>query len=232
MSRVDARVRWLLRTRAFVLLATAVVGVPSPIAAAELRLPREASKILPGIVAACPTCAATGFTPCGSPAVGWGARFARHALLGRPPRGYLVGFALAGADFRALARETPYSALVATLRERFAASRLVVLEDGFARARVLDRPDDVTVSFPEALHRCIADPTRPWGCCVGDCAHECCEKGLGSPMVALAWTDGDERITFHYSHEIGVSWLERRSPRHRLRYACLTDAKGTLRALP
>lgn len=230
MSHVDARVRWLVRTRAFVLLAAAVVGAPSPIAAAELRLPREASGILAAIAAACPTCAATGFTPCGSPEIGWGVRFARHALLGRPRRGYLVGFALAGADFRALARATPYPTLVAALRERFAASRLVVIEDGFARVRILDRPEDVAVTFPEALHRCVADPTRPWGCCVGDCTRECCEKGLGSPAVTLAWTDGDERVTFHYSHEIGVSWLERRGPDRRFRYACLTDAKATLRA--
>ena len=230
MSHVDARIRSRDQMRAVVLIAALVgSGAATTGHAAELPLPRNGARILAAIASACPTCAATGFTPCGSPAVGWGGRFAPHAFLGAPKRGYLVTFTLSGSEFRDLARSTPYPALLATLRERFAATRLVVADDAFARARVLGRPEDVEVSFPEGLHACVADPTRPWGCCVGECDNECCEKGLGSPAVTLGWTDGEERITYHYAHEIGVAWLERHSPHRRVRYACLTDARGVLR---
>lgn len=211
------------------MLVATLASTRSVAVAADLRLPPGAGGLLAEVAAACPTCAATGYVPCGSPAVGWGERFAPHALLGTPKRAYLPTFVVSGDAFRALARAAPYPALVATLRERFAATRLLVLEDDFTRVRVLGSPARVDVVFPRALHECVADPARPWGCCVGDCARECCEKGLGSPEVTLAWQDGAERVAFHYAHTIGVSWLDRRGPTGRVRYACLTDARGTLR---
>lgn len=232
MPQVDARVRSSFRTRAFAFwgLALAVAASPRSAVAGDLRLPPSAAGLLADVEAACPTCPTTGYVPCGSPAVGWGERFARHAALGTPKRAYLPTFAWSGDAFRSLARATSYPALVATLRARFATTRLLVIEDDFARVRVLGPPEHVDVAFPRALHECVADPARPWGCCVGDCARECCEKGLGSPEVTLAWQDGGERLTFHYAHTIGVSWLDRRGPAGRVRYACLTDARGVLRA--
>jgi hypothetical protein len=134
-----------------------------------------------------------------------------------------------GEEFRALARATEFVRLPETLHHRFAAARLVVLADGFTTARVLPSPSKVAVGFSERLHACIHDTTRPWGCCVAEsCEDECCEKELGSPTVALTWQDEQETVTFHYSHTIGVSWLDRATASGRIRYACLTDARGAL----
>jgi hypothetical protein len=168
--------------------------------------------------------------PCGTPQVAWGKRFAATALLGTPQRAYLPTFIMTGEQFRKLARTTAYDALVTTLHDRFATSRLIVIEDGFKDARVLPSPENVEVVFPKPLHECVHDTTRPWGCCVSDCNEECCEKGLGSPTVTLKWSDDDEVVELHYGQTIGTSWLSRRSRDHRWRYACLVDAKGELRS--
>ena len=207
-------------------LASLLLAAPS--FAAPLRLPSSAQSLPAAIAATCPDCAHAGYTPCGSPDVQWGTRFAPHAFLGTPRRAYLVTFTMHGDAFRALARRTGYATLVTTLRERFARSRLVVVEDGFASARVLAEPRAVAVAFPRPLHACVHGSERPWACC-SDCGSECCEKGLGSPTIALTWNDGDETITFHWNHTIGVAWLDRRAGERRTRYACLTDAKGELR---
>lgn len=225
----DARVRTIDRTRAFVFLALLLV-TREDASGGELRLPATAAVIAAEIAAACPTCPAAGYVPCGSPDVGWGRRWAPHAFLGTPRRTYLPTFTLSGGEFRRLARTTEYGSLVDALRTRFAATRLVVVDDAFGGVRVLPPPASVEVTFPEALHACVRDGNRAWACCATDCRHECCEKSLGSPAVTLTWPDGDDRITFRYGHTIGVSSLERRSPDRRVRYACLTDARGTLRA--
>lgn len=201
--------------------------------AAELPLPPAAADALRTIAAACPACERDGYLACGSPEVAWGRGFASHALLGRPRRAYLVASAPTGEEFRALARATLFAELPAVLHHRFAAARLVVWEDGFTDARVLSSPTKVAVGFSEALHACVYRTETPWGCCVaGHCADECCEKDLGSPTVALAWKDGDETVTLHYSHTIGVSWLARTTAAGNVRYACLTDARGRIVTAP
>lgn len=211
------------------ILVVLLVLLTAPAHAAELRLPATAGDLVTRIAAACPACAAIGYVPCGSPDVGWGRRFVPHAFLGAPKRGYLVGFTMTGEEFRTLARATDHRALLDTLRERFARARLVVIADGFADVRVLPPPARVTVAFPKPLHACVHATDTPWGCCVGACKHECCEKALGSPTVELAWQDGTDEIAFHWSHTVGVSWLGRRGGDRRVRYACLTDSRGHLR---
>lgn len=198
--------------------------------AAELPLPSNAAALPKIIAAACPTCAAAGYTPCGTQDVRWGRHFASTALLGTPKRGYLVTFAMSGSDFRTLARGTDYEALRTTLRERFARVRLVVLEDDFADARVLPEPITTTVTFPERLHACVHDTDWPWGCCASDCDQECCEKSLGSPAIDVEWRDGDERLHYHYGHTTGTTWLQRTSSSGAVHYFCLNDAKGILSA--
>jgi hypothetical protein len=208
----------------------AAVTIAAPGHATDLWLSSSARDLPARIAAQCPTCATAGYMPCGSPDVGWGRRFAATALLGEPKRGYLPTFTMTGEELRKLARNTDYDALITTLHDRFATTRLVVIEDGFKDARVLPPPETVDVTFPKPLHDCVHQTTRPWGCCVSDCKDECCEKGLGSPSVTLRWTDDDEVVELHYSHTIGVSWLGRRTPNHRVRYACLVEAKGELRS--
>jgi hypothetical protein len=212
------------------LLALVLALVATPLSAAELPLPPSARDVVATIAAACPECAQRGYTPCGSPDVQWGKGFAAHAFLGTPPRAYLVTFTMRGEDFRAFARHTDYAALLRTYRDRFAGSRLVVIEDDWASARVLSSPSRVAVGFPKPLHDCVHESNLPWACCAGDCNGECCEKSLGSPTVTLTWPDGEETITFHYSHTIGLSWLGRQRGEQATRYACLSDSKGELRS--
>jgi hypothetical protein len=204
-------------------------GMPAFAHAAELGLPATAAALPGRIAAACPECAARGYTPCGSAEIAWGRRYAKTALRGTPRRGYLVTFTMTANDFRALARATAdHTALVTTLRDRFGASRLVVLEDRFEDARVLAVSPTVAVTFPEPLHRCLRETTRPWGCCVSDCKRECCEKDLGSPGIDLEWRDGEESLRFHYTHTTGTTWLTRRTSAGETHYFCLTDARGAL----
>lgn len=210
-------------------LALVALAVATPTLAADLPLPTAASGLLARLAADCAECATAGYTPCGSEDVGWGRRFATAALLGTPKRGYLATFTMTGQEFRVLARTTAYATLLTTLHDRFAKTRLVVIEEAFTNARVLPHPTNVTVSFPEPLHTCVHDTERPWGCCTGNCKHECCEKALGSPKITMEWADGDEQLTFHYTHAIGTTWLSRKVGDRHFRYACLVDAKGELR---
>ena len=201
--------------------------------AAELPLPSGAADALRTIAATCPACERDGYLACGSPEVAWGRGFASHALLGRPPRAYLVASAPTGEEFRRLARSTIFAELPVVLHHRFAGARLVVWDDGFTNVRVLASPTKVAVGFSEALHACVYGTQKPWGCCVAEsCAEECCEKDLGSPTVTLEWRDGDETITLHYSHTVGVSWLARTTAEGSVRYACLTDARGKVVTAP
>jgi len=204
--------------------------IPAMAHAADLRLPPSASTLPARIAAQCATCATAGYLPCGSPDVAWGRRFSATALLGKPKRGYLATFTMTGDDFRKLARAMDYDALLTTLHDRFAATHLVVLDDGFKNARVLPPPEKIEVIFPKPLHDCVHATTRPWGCCISNCKKECCEKDLGSPSVTLKWRDDDEVVELHYSHTVGVSWLDRQQRDHKMRYACLVDAKGKLRS--
>jgi hypothetical protein len=212
------------------LLLLVACSIATPAFAAELRLPTAASALPARIATDCSECTAAGFTPCGSQDVRWGRGFAATALLGHPKRGYLPTFTMTGDEFRTLARSTDYAPLLITLRDRFAKTRLVVLEQDFKNARILPPPTKITVTFPAPLHTCVHETDHPWSCCVSDCKQECCEKSLGSPMITMEWTDGDEQLTFHYTHTIGISWLSRtNASRPSTRYACLTDAKGKLR---
>lgn len=179
----------------------------------------------------CRECAEKGFIACGSAAVQPGRRFARTALQGKPPRGYLVEAVITGAEFRDLARRiTPHAELVAAIRSRFATARLVVLESKGQKARVLPPPESVHVVFPEPLHACVRDRTKPWGCCTGECRDECCEKDLGSPHVTLTWADAAERedVTFKFHHGTGFSQLLRRGAGREWLYSCLVDQAARL----
>lgn len=226
MHSTNARIRCSAWTRAFVLLLHALL-LAFDARAAEIPLPAATVATL---TAACPDCVTEGFFACGSPDVAWGRRFTTTALLGTPKRAYLLTATTTGDEFRRLARNTAYPTLIPMLRRRFARTRLVILEDGLRDPRLIDKPGEIRVTFPRPLHTCLYGSPRPWGCCVGTCKDdECCEKALGSPTVEVLWKDGDETLTLHYSHTIGLTWLDRRTTTT-TRYACLTDTKGKLRS--
>ena len=213
-------------------LATAtLLSLTAPASAGTLPLPPTAAAAKQAIADGCPDCIAQGVTPCGTGDVQFGKRFPKVFLAGKPARGYLPGFRMSADEFTKLARALPYPALMDNLRARFVDTPLVVVEGGFKTARVIAKPADVEIIFPQPLHQCLADKTMTWGCCVTDCQHECCEKSLGSPRIDLSWDDPDDgdKLTFHYSNSLGASTLTRVTTAGKSTlYWCLTSEAGLL----
>lgn len=201
-----------------------------PAAAGNVQFPSSAAAAKQTIMTECPSCLASGVTLCGTENIGFGKRFARNFMAGKPKRGYLPGFRMSGEEFRALARSLSYESLIQTLRDGFSDLPLVVVEGKFAATRVLGRPDSIDITFPPALHQCVRDPAKPWGCCIAaDCQQECCEKSLGSPQVTLRWDDAvaKEKITFYFNHALGSSTLTREiESGKKIVYWCQTEEPG------
>ena len=200
----------------------------STASAQRLPLPESAAHVWQQIQQQCPECLSGGFTACGSPDIGYGQAFAGNVLRGSPRRGYLITYVMSGDEFRRIARTSDYQTLMKILQERFSQAHLIILEEGFTSARLLKKLE-MEVVFPTALHECVQDLKKPWGCCVRDCGEECCEKDLGSPSVKLKWRDdpGGEWIVFTFHHMAGMSMLERYGTR-RVVYFCLVDQPGRL----
>lgn len=200
--------------------------------AGNVPFPQQGAAAKAAIADACPACLAAGVALCGTADIGFGQRFSRNFFAGTPKRGYLPGFRLSGQEFRALARSMSYDAAMQSLRQSFATLPLVVIEEGFAAARVIAAPKSVQVTFPEGLHQCVRDTAKPWGCCVAaDCRNECCEKSLGSPQIAVHWDDPEsgDALTFRFSHTLGASTLTRETADGTtFLYWCKTDEPGWL----
>ena len=221
-----------MKVRILLVSLIALIVASGQAAAGNVPFPREGAGVRDAIVETCPSCLAGGVTLCGTADIRFGKRFSRHFFAGTPKRGYLPGFRLSGQEFRALARSMSYDAVMQSLRQSFAGLPLVVIEDGFAAARVIAAPKSVEVTFPEGLHQCVRDTAKPWGCCVAaDCRSECCEKSLGSPHVAVHWDDPDtgDALTFRFSHTLGASTLTRETADGTtFLYWCKTDEPGWL----
>jgi hypothetical protein len=204
----------------------------SPALAGGLPLPAEAAPLEATIRADCPDCLDKGVTACGTADVQYGRRFAHQFFAGAPTRGYLPAFRLSGAEFEKMARTMPHNTFLAEVQATFADAPLVIIEEGFAAARVIKLPRAVAATFPEPLHQCLQDQGKPWGCCVAaDCQQECCEKSLGSPTLTVTWQDdaNSETLTFSFGHSPGSSTLIRQGSAGRTLYWCLTDEAGRLR---
>jgi hypothetical protein len=203
----------------------------APAEAGNVPFPKEGAAARDAIIKDCPGCLAGGVTLCGTADVRYGKRFSRTFFAGTPKRGYLPGFRLSGQEFRTLARSMSYDAVMQSLRQSFASLPLVVIDGGFAATRVIATPQSVEVTFPEALHQCVRDPDKPWGCCVADCRTECCEKSLGSPKVAVRWDDPEsgDQLTFHFSHTLGASSLTRETKAgKKYVYWCIAEEPGVV----
>jgi hypothetical protein len=204
----------------------------APLLAGGLPLPTAAAPLESAIEAACPDCLDKGVTACGTAEVQYGRRFASKFFAGTPKRGYLPAFQLSGSEFERLARTLPRDAFLTEVEARVDDASLVIVEAGFAAARVIDHPVAIEATFPEPLHQCLQDQSKPWGCCVAaDCRGECCEKSLGSPTLTVTWRDdvNNETLTFNFGHSLGSSTLSRKSPTESTLYWCLTDEAGHLR---
>lgn len=216
--------------RSVLAVLLAILGWTLPASGQGLAVPPERRQaVIQALDDACPECRRTGFVACGA-AAGPGRTGPGPMLQGTPRRGYLVGFVMTGDEFRKVVRGTTMTPLVAGLERRFQRARLVVLEDGFARTRVLDQNPRVSVEMPAELHSCVANnPDKPWGCSGagrGDGGSECCEKTLGSPSVALTWIDpAGEEIRFEFRHRAGEARLLRQSGGRRTTYSCATDRR-------
>lgn len=200
--------------------------------AGGLPLPAEAAPMKSAVESDCPDCLTKGVTACGTADVQYGRRFPQQFFAGTPARGYLPAFRLTGAEFEKMARDMPRDALLAALQATFAAAPLVIIEAGFAAARVIKLPRSVAATFPEPLHQCLQDQSKPWGCCLAaDCQQECCEKSLGSPTLTVTWQDdvNNETLVFSFGHSLGSSTLIRQTTAGQTLYWCLTDEAGRLR---
>jgi hypothetical protein len=175
---------------------------------------------------------ASGVTLCGTADVQFGKRLGASFFAGQPKRGYLPAFRLSGEEFRALARSMSYDGMMQSLKQSFDGLPLVVIDSGFAATRVLATPKSVEVAFPQALHQCVSDQSKPWGCCIAaDCKEECCEKSLGSPTVAVHWDDATtgDKLTFHFSHTLGTSTLTRETLGGKTYvYWCIAEEPGSI----
>jgi len=223
---MTAYIRWL---SLFWLAASLFLGVPAT--AGTLPLPPTAADAKQAIANGCPDCISRGVTPCGTGDVQFGKRFPKVFFAGKPARGYLPGFRMDAGEFASLARTLPYTGLMDTLRARFVDTPLVVVDGKFAAARVIPKASDVDIIFPQPLHQCLADKSKTWGCCVGACENECCEKSLGSPRIDMRWDDTEtgDKLTFHYSSTLGASTLTRETTDGKTTlYWCLTNEAGML----
>lgn len=220
----------VLPGRRFGGVAILALLLTAPAFAGNLQFPASADAAKQVIMTDCPSCLATGVTLCGTENIGFGKRFARNLFAGKPKRGYLPGFRMSGEEFRALARSLTYESLIQTLRDGFSNLPLVVIDGKFAATRVLGPPGAVEITFPPALHQCVRDAAKPWGCCIAaDCQQECCEKSLGSPQVTLRWDDpvAKEKLTFYFNHTLGSSTLTRETDGGKKTvYWCLTEEPG------
>ncbi|WP_147385679.1 hypothetical protein [Oleomonas cavernae] len=177
------------------------------LAAERLHL---APALVERIGALCPDCVTTGVIACGDADVLTGPKYYKHAFLGTPRRAYLMSWPMGDEDMRQLSQTLPHDAAQAAIADRFRAVTLLAIEaDGAVRS--LGSPT-AEVLLPEKLHACLADPAKPWGCCVAGCGQEeCCEKSLGSHRISLRWPDdGAERLSFRWSRN-GSSMLLRRA---------------------
>lgn len=186
------------RLQEILLLFLLTTGLAS---AAEFIVSRSANGLLENIPAVCPECGANGYTACGDDKIGFGKTFSRHVWLGHPARGYLLDGAVSAAELRQLiAGESNLPQRKAALEARYAKLRLLVLETGFSSVRLLGVPEQVKVDIPIPLQVCLADMGKRWGCCVANACHdECCEKDLGSPVIALSWNDKATGEQLRYS---------------------------------
>jgi len=208
----------------------AVAVLAGSAAAGNVIFPKDGEAAKQAITKDCPSCLATGVTPCGTTDVRSGKRFGRHFFAGKPKRGYLPGFRMSGEEFRVLARSLTYESLLPSLRESFASLPLVIIDGGFAATRLIAKPSAVEVTFPTALHQCVRDAAKPWGCCIAaDCQTECCEKSLGSPTVAVHWDDATtgDKLTLHFNHTLGSTTFTRENAEGKKTvYWCLTEEPG------
>ncbi len=223
----------MAKARTILLSLAVAMMMASPSVAGNLVIPKQGAAAKDVIANDCPSCLAGGVTLCGTADVQFGRRLGTDFFAGLPKRGYLPGFRLSGQEFRALARSLSYDAMMESLKQSFEALPLVVIDSGFAAARVLATPKSVEIAFPPALHQCVSDQSKPWGCCIAvDCKQECCEKSLGSPTVAVHWDDGTsgDKLTFHFNHTLGASTLTRETTAGKIYvYWCIAEEPGLIR---
>jgi hypothetical protein len=221
----------MAHARTIIITVAVMMMMASPASAGNLVFPKQGAAAKEAITKDCPTCLARGVTLCGTADVQFGRRLnASYFFAGKPKRGYLPGFRLSGEEFRALARSMPYDGMMQSLKQSFESLPLVVIDSGFAATRVVATPKSVEIEFPSALHQCVRDQSKPWGCCIAaDCQQECCEKSLGSPAVAVHWDDATtgDKLTFHFSHTLGASTLTRETSAGKTYvYWCIAEEPG------
>ncbi|MCF4164312.1 hypothetical protein L2U69_01460 [Zavarzinia compransoris] len=191
----------------------------------RLHLP---AALVAAITAACPDCATRGVIACGDTDVRTGPKYLDHAFQGAPPRAYVMSWPMGDKDMRRLSETLPLDAANTAIAAAFAEMTLVAATPDHG-ARALPAPK-TSAALPPALHACLADPDKPWGCCAAGCGEdECCEKSLGSPRIRADWQDPEsaESLTLRWSRNGGTRLTRVDAEGTKTSYACL--AWGPLR---
>ena len=200
-------VRALLRP----LIGVVVFGLAA--APVALPLPPEAREAYSELARACPECVDRSVIPCGTPAIGEGARFAPNLHQGDPARGYLLSGEYLDA-FRNGYRAPSLSGaeLASRLREALESSRLIAVEAGFASLRSLGPPTSVAPQVSKTHRACLEAPEAY------DCSGaECCNKKHGSTEIRATWDDPkDEHELVWLHHPSAAQMLLRRGKGARL----------------
>jgi len=223
--------------RSFSMLACLVGGAliaalaASPVRAEVLPLPVPAEALLQPIAAACPDCVHRGFMPCGSADVQYGRGFAATAMLGEPPRAYLLAQTPVRAEALRLVKSGERAAAIEALQQRFAEARLVVVQDGWRTVRLLAPDATPRVAADPAQQACFRDSSRSLGCCLGDggAAANCLPKA-DPPSVRLTFADpaSGERLELRYPIGKGELSLRRHAAGRTILYWCQAWAPARL----
>ncbi len=199
-----------------------------------LTLPHSAGDIKKSIMAQCPECLKQGFMTCGNKNIQYGKKFAYNFFKGNPPRGYLITPVIESSKFRKISRRiNDLKQLKKYLHKEFSKLKILVVNDNFSAARIIESPVSVEVIFPENLFSCLKNKEKKWGCCVSpSCEQECCEKSLGSPIIKVKWVDHQEGeiLILKYWHPMGGTYLKRIRSGQEILYNCLTDGPGYLKS--
>ena len=224
----------LRRTIAATIFAFAALATSGH--AADLFVPKDRlAALIDAIDRACPECRSQGLSPCGTADIQAGRKFAKTLFQGKPKRGYLLSFVMTHRAFFEALRTPDRDGFLVSMSERFAATRLIVLDAGFETARVLPPPSSVEVRYSPEHHKCFGIDRKSSSCCLGDGGSDrTCLPKADSPRVFLSFSDpgAGETLKVTWAPIAGASKLVRTpaAGAHETLYYCLTDDAGALKA--
>lgn len=166
------------------------------------------------------------FLICGNAQIGTKNTFLSNFFQGSPARGFLITPPFTNDDIGKIIRsEKDNAKLGRILIDKFSHMALISIDENFEHISIIKNPK-VEIDIPKALHECLVDQRKRWGCGITESRNdECCEKKLGSPSIKAKWTDktNGETYTLIYRLEIGNSFLQRTQKEKKTTYFCINS---------